>query len=174
MLQSHQCHWWNGHSHLLLRTTFHCLYIIKHNVLIIGGDMNAQIGKDWNNKFFLHNSPNIIGKYLANFSFENRHDNMRYSLALKTYGEKRSDVHTKDKRIRKEISPRTKASPAEKLNKIEKLHQPNTSIVCLSNTTKAIISGFNESPDRQKMFRIDCGIPHRWIFQSLRSHRGSW
>ena len=26
-------------------------YISKHNNLIIGGDMNAQIGKDENNKF---------------------------------------------------------------------------------------------------------------------------
>ena len=59
--------------------------------------------------------------------------------------EKRSDVHTKGKRIRKEISPRTKVSQAkasisEKLNTIEKLHQPKISIVCLSNTTKATIS----------------------------------
>ena len=60
-------------------------------------------------------------------------------------GEKRSDVHTKDKRIRKEISSRNKAFPAkaslsEKLITIEKLHQPNTSVVCLSNTIKATIS----------------------------------
>ena len=34
--------------------------------------------------------------------------------------EKRSDVHTKDKRIRKEISPRTKAFPAKTtIQKIE-------------------------------------------------------
>ena len=57
--------------------------------------------------------------------------------------EKRSDVHNKDKRIRKEIIPRTKPSPgkvshSEKLNKIEKL--PNTSIDCPSNTTKMTIS----------------------------------
>ena len=29
--------------------------IPKHNVLIIGGDMNAQIGLNENNKFCLHN-----------------------------------------------------------------------------------------------------------------------
>ena len=29
--------------------------IPNHNVLIIGGDMNAQIGKNVNNKFTLHN-----------------------------------------------------------------------------------------------------------------------
>ena len=30
--------------------------IPKHNVLVIGGDINAQIGKDRNHKFSLHNS----------------------------------------------------------------------------------------------------------------------
>ena len=63
--------------------------------------------------------------------------------------EKRSYVHTKDQRIRKEMFPRTKASPAkaslsEKLNKIEKLHQLITSVVCLSNTTKARISFYKK------------------------------
>ena len=33
----------------------------KHNVFIIGGEMNAQIGKNVNNKFSLHNSPNRNG-----------------------------------------------------------------------------------------------------------------
>ena len=55
-----------------------------------------------------------------------------------------SDVHTKDKRIRKEIFPRTKTSSAkaslsEKLNKVEKLHHPNTFIVSLSNTTGGVL-----------------------------------
>ena len=64
-------------------------------------------------------------------------------ILYKDRWEKRSDIHTKDNRIRKEISPRIKASPAkatlsEKFNKI--LHKPNTSIVCFSNTTKATIS----------------------------------
>ena len=35
--------------------------ILKHNVLIISGDMNAQIGKNVNNKFSLHNSSNRWG-----------------------------------------------------------------------------------------------------------------
>ena len=35
--------------------------ILKHNVLIIRGDMNAQIGKKENNKFSLHNSSNKWG-----------------------------------------------------------------------------------------------------------------
>ena len=32
--------------------------ILKHTILIIGGDMNAQISKNENNKFSLHNSSN--------------------------------------------------------------------------------------------------------------------
>ncbi len=32
--------------------------IPKHNVLVIGGDMNAQIGKNGNNKYSLHNTSN--------------------------------------------------------------------------------------------------------------------
>ena len=35
--------------------------IPKHNVLVIGGDMNAQIGKNVNQKSSLHNSSNRIG-----------------------------------------------------------------------------------------------------------------
>ena len=40
--------------------------------MIIGGDMNAKIGKDGNEKFCLHNLPNKNGEYLADFSLENR------------------------------------------------------------------------------------------------------
>ena len=55
--------------------------------------------------------------------------------------EKISDVHAKNRRIRKAISQRTEASPAkasfsENLSYRERLHQPDTSFVCLSNTTK--------------------------------------
>ena len=42
--------------------------IPKHNILIIGKDTNAQIGKDENNKFCLHNSSNRNGEYLTAFS----------------------------------------------------------------------------------------------------------
>ena len=38
--------------------------ILKHYVLIIGGDMNAQIGKNINHKFSLHNSSNRNGEHL--------------------------------------------------------------------------------------------------------------
>ena len=46
--------------------------IPKHNVLVIGGDMNAQIGKNRNHKFSLHNSSNRNGQHLIDFPIENR------------------------------------------------------------------------------------------------------
>jgi len=49
-----------------------CRHTPKHNVLIIGGDMNAQIGKTENNRFSLHNTSNRNGDLLAEFSLANR------------------------------------------------------------------------------------------------------
>ena len=46
--------------------------IPEHNVLIIGDDMNAQIGKNVNNKFSQHNSSNGNGEHLTDFTLENR------------------------------------------------------------------------------------------------------
>ena len=46
-------------------------YIPKHNVLIIGGDMNAFIGKD-ENKFCFHSSSNRNRECLADFLLENK------------------------------------------------------------------------------------------------------
>ena len=46
--------------------------IPKQNVLDIGGDMNAQIGKTVNDKFSLHNSTNRNGEHLTDFMLENR------------------------------------------------------------------------------------------------------
>ena len=43
-------------------------HISKHNVLTIDEDMNAQIDKDENGIFCLHNLPNKNGEYLAVFS----------------------------------------------------------------------------------------------------------
>ena len=37
--------------------------ISKHNILVIGGDMNAQIGKNGNNRYSLHNTSNRNGQY---------------------------------------------------------------------------------------------------------------
>ena len=42
--------------------------IPKHNMLVIGGDMNAQIGK----KYSLHNTSNRNGQHLTDFMIENR------------------------------------------------------------------------------------------------------
>ena len=46
--------------------------IPKHNVLVIGGDMNAQIGKNGNNKYSLHITSNRNGLHLTDFMIENR------------------------------------------------------------------------------------------------------
>ena len=45
--------------------------IPKHNVLVIGGDMNAQIGKNGNNKYSLRNTSNRNGQHLTDFMIEN-------------------------------------------------------------------------------------------------------
>ena len=46
--------------------------IPKHNMLVIGGDMNVQIGKNRNNKYSLHNTSNSNGQHLTDFMIENR------------------------------------------------------------------------------------------------------
>ena len=46
--------------------------IPKHNVLVIGGDMNAHIGKNGNNKYSLNNTSNKNGQHLTDFKIENR------------------------------------------------------------------------------------------------------
>ena len=46
--------------------------IPKHNVLVIGGDMNPQIGKNGNSKYSLHNMSNRNGQHLTDFMIENR------------------------------------------------------------------------------------------------------
>ena len=46
--------------------------IPKHNVHIIDGDRNAQIVKNVDNKFSLHNSLNRNGEHLTDFTLENR------------------------------------------------------------------------------------------------------
>ena len=46
--------------------------IAKHNLLVIGGDMNAQIGKNRNNKYSLHNTSNRNWQHLIDFMIENR------------------------------------------------------------------------------------------------------
>ena len=46
--------------------------ILKQNMLVIGGDMNTQIGKNRNNKYCLHNTSNRNGQHLTDFMIENR------------------------------------------------------------------------------------------------------
>ena len=45
--------------------------ISEYNVLVIGGDMNAQISKNVNQKFSLHNSSNRNREQLTDFMLEN-------------------------------------------------------------------------------------------------------
>ena len=45
---------------------------LKHNVLIIGRNMNAHISKNVNNKFSLHNSSNRNGKHQTDFTLIHR------------------------------------------------------------------------------------------------------
>ena len=62
--------------------------ILKHNVLIIVGDMNAQIGKNVNNKFSLHNSSNRNEEHLTDFTLENRltYLNTKFQKKRENYG----------------------------------------------------------------------------------------
>ena len=46
--------------------------ILKHNILIFGGDMNAQIYKNINHKFSLHNLSNRNGEHPTDFMLKNR------------------------------------------------------------------------------------------------------
>ena len=46
--------------------------IPKHNILVIGGDMNAQIRKNRNHKYSLHNSSNRNKQHLTDFTIENK------------------------------------------------------------------------------------------------------
>ena len=45
--------------------------IPKHNVLVIDGDMNVQIGKNVNHKFSLHNLSNRNREHLRDHTLEN-------------------------------------------------------------------------------------------------------
>ena len=45
--------------------------ILKHNILVIDRDMNAQIGKNIIHKFSLHNSSNRNEEHLTDFTLEN-------------------------------------------------------------------------------------------------------
>ena len=46
--------------------------IPKHIILLIGGDMNVENGKNVNRKFSLHKSSNRNGEHLTDSTLENR------------------------------------------------------------------------------------------------------
>ena len=46
--------------------------IPRYNVLVIGGDMDAQIAKNGNNKYSLHSRSNTNRQHLTDFMIENR------------------------------------------------------------------------------------------------------
>ena len=68
--------------------------ISKHNVLIVGGDMNAQIGKNRNNKYSLHKTSNRNGQHLTDFMIENRLTCLNTNYQKKG-GEKYEPTHTR-------------------------------------------------------------------------------
>ena len=57
--------------------------IPKHSVLVIGGDMNAQIRKNGNNKYSLHNTSKRNGQHLTDFMIENKINMPQYKLLKK-------------------------------------------------------------------------------------------
>ena len=58
----------NSHDESDITTFYDMLYLLAgHNVLIIGRNMDAQIGKEENDKFCLPNLPNRNGEYQADF-----------------------------------------------------------------------------------------------------------
>ena len=67
--------------------------IPKHNMLVIGGDMNAQIGKNGNNKYSLNNTSNRNGQHLTDFMIENRLACLNTNYQKK--GEQTMDIHVR-------------------------------------------------------------------------------
>ena len=68
--------------------------IPKHNVPVIGGDMNAQIGKNGNNKYSLHDTSNRNGQHLTDFMIENRITCLNTNYQKK--GGKIMDLHIRE------------------------------------------------------------------------------
>ena len=62
--------------------------ILKHILLVIGRDVNTQIGKNRNNKYSLHNTSNRNGQHLTDFMIENRLTclNTNYQKEKENYG----------------------------------------------------------------------------------------
>ena len=86
--QFYQFQWWIGYTTFYYELSPLARHISKPHVLIIGGDMNAQITKDKNNKFCLHNLPTRNGEYLTDFfpSFTVSHAETLNKKGSKIYG----------------------------------------------------------------------------------------
>ena len=63
---------------------------IPKHMLVIGGDMNAQIWKNRNNKYSLHNTSNRNGQHLTDFIIENR-----LACKLPKKGGQTMDIHVR-------------------------------------------------------------------------------
>ena len=70
----------------------HVISIPKHNVLVIGRDMNAQIGKNGNHEYSLHNLSNRNCQHLTDFTTENRLTCLNTNFKKKK-GSKIMDLH---------------------------------------------------------------------------------
>ena len=68
--------------------------ITKHNMQVNGGDMNAQIGKNGNNKYRLHNTSKRNGQHLTDFMIENRLTCLNTNYQKK--GGKIMDLHIRE------------------------------------------------------------------------------
>ena len=68
--------------------------IPKHNMLVIDGDMNAQIGKNGNNKYSLYNTSNRNGQHQTYFTIEDRLTCLNKKLSKE--GGKMMDLHIRE------------------------------------------------------------------------------
>ena len=73
----------NVNEEMNLVVFYNKLSSLVHCILIIGGDMNAQIGKNVNNKFSLYNLSNRNGEHPTDFTLENRLICLNYKISEK-------------------------------------------------------------------------------------------
>ena len=80
--------------------TSYTRHIPKHNVLVIGGDFNAHIGKENGYKYSFHKTTNRNGNMFTNFIHENN------LLCLNTHFQKRAGqlwTHTSPNNFKSQI-----------------------------------------------------------------------
>ena len=71
--------------------------IPKHNILIIGRDMDVQIGKNVNNKFNILDSSNRNGEHLSDFTLENRLTCLNFRKERENYGPTTTEITLKQR-----------------------------------------------------------------------------